>query len=151
VVRIARSFACGVRVLPSFIPHNYTEIFSFLTTVFSAFIFAPERRASMADSIGARIRVARLQYGMSQAELARRVGISKTSMNAIELGRQRVSGEQVAAVAIILKVSGEYLLGLRERTDDHPRHGLGGEYCWQAWPLLQELLCSACGEHRAVV
>jgi len=37
--------------------------------------------------IGARIREARQRYGMSQAELARRVKISKTAMNDIEQGQ----------------------------------------------------------------
>lgn len=38
-------------------------------------------------TLGERIRIARTRYGMSQAELARRVGISKTAMNDIERGR----------------------------------------------------------------
>jgi transcriptional regulator with XRE-family HTH domain len=38
-------------------------------------------------SLGQRIRAARLSYGMSQAELARRVHISKTAMNDIEQDR----------------------------------------------------------------
>jgi putative transcriptional regulator len=40
----------------------------------------------MEKSLGERIRQARVRYGMSQAELARRIGISKTSMNEIERG-----------------------------------------------------------------
>ena len=37
--------------------------------------------------LGERIRHARTTYGMSQAELARRIGISKTAMNDIEQGQ----------------------------------------------------------------
>lgn len=38
-------------------------------------------------TLGEHIRIARTRYGMSQADLARKVGISKTAMNDIERGR----------------------------------------------------------------
>ena len=37
----------------------------------------------MSESIGARIRKARVKYGMSQAELARRIKVSLNAMNKI--------------------------------------------------------------------
>jgi transcriptional regulator with XRE-family HTH domain len=46
-------------------------------------------------SLGQRIRAARLSYGMSQAELARRVHISKTAMNDIEQNRTADPGFSV--------------------------------------------------------
>src|SRR6266704_2139297 len=45
-----------------------------------------ERRTLMQETLGKRIRKERLRYGMSQTELAKRVGISKTAMNQIEMG-----------------------------------------------------------------
>ena len=60
----------------------------------------------MHETLGARIRKARQRYGMSQTELARRVGISKTAMNQIETGETadpRLS--RVRAIADILGVS----------------------------------------------
>jgi transcriptional regulator with XRE-family HTH domain len=41
----------------------------------------------MDTGIGQRIRAARLKYGMSQAELARRVRVSTVAMNDLEMGR----------------------------------------------------------------
>ena len=58
------------------------------------------------ENIGCRIRLARQQYGMSQAELARRAGISKTAMNDIEGGRTHDPGfSVVAAIAQVIGVS----------------------------------------------
>ena len=92
----------------------------------------------MAESIGARIRTSRSTYGMSQAELGRRLGITRQQMNSIELDRQRPSGDQVAAIARILRVSGNYLLGLCE--PERPKRAPGGEWDWQVRSLLQALL-----------
>lgn len=43
----------------------------------------------MDHTLGAQIRQARKIHGMSQVELARRIGISKTAMNDIESGGTR--------------------------------------------------------------
>jgi len=72
----------------------------------------------MEETLGQRIRKARQRYGMSQTELAKRVGISKTAMNQIEMGETldpRMS--RLRAIADILGVSMDYLAG-REDEDD---------------------------------
>jgi XRE family transcriptional regulator of biofilm formation len=67
----------------------------------------------MAELLGDRIRKARLNYGMSQAELARRTGMSKNAMNEIEMNKTLNPGVlQVKAIAAALRVSADYLLGL---------------------------------------
>jgi transcriptional regulator with XRE-family HTH domain len=74
----------------------------------------------MKETLGERIRKERLRYGMSQVELARRVGISKTAMNQIEMGETtdpRVS--RLRAIADILGVSMDYLAG-RQDEDGTP-------------------------------
>jgi transcriptional regulator with XRE-family HTH domain len=71
----------------------------------------------MVDTIGKRIRDARERYGMSQAELARRVGISANSMNAIERAKVDPKASHITAIARVLKISGDYLLGLRDDED----------------------------------
>ena len=61
--------------------------------------------------LGTRIRQARLQYGMSQAELARRIGVSKTAMNDLEQGKTvdpRLS--YIVAIADQLRLSVDALL-----------------------------------------
>lgn len=69
----------------------------------------------MADTLGERIRKARTGYGMSQAELARRIGISNNAMNLIESGKTTDPGAlKVKAIAQALRVSTDYLLGLED-------------------------------------
>jgi transcriptional regulator with XRE-family HTH domain len=71
----------------------------------------------MVETLGDRIRKARERYGMSQAELSRRVGISKNAMNLIELNKTTDPAVSIVkAVADVLLVSADYLLG-REDED----------------------------------
>jgi DNA-binding XRE family transcriptional regulator len=71
----------------------------------------------MTNPIGQRIRTAREDYGMSQAELARRIGISPQSMNAIEMGRVDPKASLVGSIAQALRVRGDYLLCLSDDKD----------------------------------
>ena len=69
----------------------------------------------MAENLGDRIRRVREHYGMSQAELARRIGISKNSMHLIEANKTPdPAASKVRAVADVLHVSADYLLGLSD-------------------------------------
>ena len=80
----------------------------------------------MSESIGARIRRARLHYGMSQAELARRIKVSLNAMNRIEGGETPdPRASRIKAIADVLHVSADYLLGRPEadRTRKPPRRG----------------------------
>ena len=54
---------------------------------------------------GRRVSVERSALGMSQEELARRVGLSRASIANIEAGRQRVLLHQVLALAYALDAS----------------------------------------------
>lgn len=66
----------------------------------------------MLPPIGQRIREARQRYGMSQAELARRIGLSKTSLHLIETGRTADPHlSYVVAIADQLRLSVDALLG----------------------------------------
>jgi transcriptional regulator with XRE-family HTH domain len=76
----------------------------------------------MAESIGSRIRAARLKYGMSQAELARRIGISPNSLNEIEHGRSEPLAMRVEAIARVLQVSTDVLHGLKKAEDEDQDH-----------------------------
>jgi transcriptional regulator with XRE-family HTH domain len=74
----------------------------------------------MSESIGARIRKARVKYGMSQAELARRIDVSLNAMNKIELGNTPdPRASRIRAIADVLRVSTDYLLG-RKDEDSEP-------------------------------
>ena len=60
---------------------------------------------------GARIRELRLEMGMSQEELAGKLGISKQILSRYEVGQRSPKIAQVQKFAEILKVSVDYLLG----------------------------------------
>jgi transcriptional regulator with XRE-family HTH domain len=60
--------------------------------------------------LGTRIRKAREHAHISQAELARRIGISKTAMNAIEGGATDPRASRIVAIAQVLGVSTDTLL-----------------------------------------
>ena len=75
----------------------------------------------MPATLGDRIREARLQYGMSQAELARRIGISATALNQIESGKTPDPGvSRIIGIARVLGVSTDALL-LGEKDEDAPQ------------------------------
>jgi DNA-binding XRE family transcriptional regulator len=74
----------------------------------------------MSTAIGMKIRQARERYGMSQAELARRIGISKTAMNDLEQGKTRDPHlSRIVAIADQLRLSVDTLVG-RHDPDDTP-------------------------------
>ena len=69
----------------------------------------------MSESFGDRIRKARIHYGMSQAELARRIKVSLNTMNKIELGETPdPRASRIKAIADVLRVSADYLLGRKD-------------------------------------
>jgi transcriptional regulator with XRE-family HTH domain len=73
----------------------------------------------MAESLGDRIRKAREIYGMSQAELARRIKISKQALYQIESNKTSDPGVlKVKAIADVLKVSVDSLLGREEEESE---------------------------------
>jgi transcriptional regulator with XRE-family HTH domain len=69
--------------------------------------------------LGTRIRKAREQARISQAELARRIGISKTAMNAIEGGATDPRASRIVAIAQVLGVSTDMLLLGKPATGKH--------------------------------
>ena len=64
--------------------------------------------------VGKRIREVREYRGIPQQWLAQRAGISKQAMYAIETGEVDPRSSRVAAIAKALRVSTDYLLGLKE-------------------------------------
>ena len=63
-------------------------------------------------ALGSHISVLRKEQGMTQAELARALGVSQQTVFAYELGDRRVSVLIVAKLAKIFGVSVEELMGL---------------------------------------
>ena len=73
----------------------------------------------MADRriIGQRIREVRQLRGISQQWLARRAGISKQAMYAIETGEVDPRATRIIDIAKALRVSTDYLLGVKDHED----------------------------------
>lgn len=62
------------------------------------------------ESLGAAIKVRRTALGMNQAELGKRLGLSRTSITNIERGRQRLLIDQFCRVAEVLNCDRDLLL-----------------------------------------
>ena len=62
------------------------------------------------DMVADRIKFLREEKGLSQAELAKQLGITRSSVNAWELGISVPSTQYIVELAHIFKVSTDYLL-----------------------------------------
>lgn len=62
--------------------------------------------------VAARIKLLRDQRGMTQTELAERLGITRSSVNAWEMGISVPSTQYIVELARLFKVSTDYLLGV---------------------------------------
>jgi transcriptional regulator with XRE-family HTH domain len=73
----------------------------------------------MFKKIGQRIRKVRLEHGIKQKDLARKIGISQGALTNFELGRRKISLEWLLKIARALEVPVGYFVGAVEPpTDD---------------------------------
>jgi len=73
------------------------------------------------ELIGQRLQRLRKKRGLTQAELADNIGITREAISAYEAGRVRLVDEIVIRCAAILHVSTDELLGVsKSNTDDSP-------------------------------
>ena len=77
----------------------------------------------MSETLGDRIRGARARLRMTQAELARQIGISATAMNAIEADEADPRASRILKIAEVLDVSPDYLLGYTKKRRKTQRQG----------------------------
>jgi transcriptional regulator with XRE-family HTH domain len=68
----------------------------------------------MFKKIGQRIRKVRLEQGIKQKDLARRIGISQGALTNFELGRRKISLEWLLKIARALEVPVGYFMGAVE-------------------------------------
>ncbi len=64
--------------------------------------------------LGDKIKYMREQSGMTQSELARQLGLSRSSVNAWEMGLSIPSTQFIVELAKIFHVSADYLLGIED-------------------------------------
>lgn len=62
--------------------------------------------------VAGRIKCLREQKGLTQAELAKQLGITRSSVNAWEMGISVPSTQYVVEIARLFKVSTDYILGV---------------------------------------
>lgn len=67
--------------------------------------------------IGDKIKLLREYSEMTQSQLARKLGITRSSVNAWEMGISVPSTQYVVELANLFKVSSDYLLGLCKEID----------------------------------
>lgn len=72
----------------------------------------------MFKKIGHRIRKVRLEQGIKQKDLARRIGISQGALTNFELGRRKISLEWLLKIAKALDVPMSYFVGAMEPPPD---------------------------------
>ena len=62
--------------------------------------------------VSIRIKALREQHGMTQTALAKQLGITRSSVNAWEMGISVPSTQYITELAKLFKVSSDYLLGI---------------------------------------
>lgn len=75
------------------------------------------------DVFSSRLKQIRMDRGLSQTELAEKVGVSKTSLSTYELGSKRPSYEIVVRIAKACQTSMDWLCGLDENNGDIDNFG----------------------------
>ncbi len=66
-----------------------------------------------------RLRTARELSGLSQGQVAKRLGIHRPSVSEIEAGRRRVSAEELTELADLYAVDLSWLAGVEAVPDEH--------------------------------
>lgn len=85
-----------------------------------------------------RIRLLRERRGLTQSELAKQLGITRSSVNAWEQGISVPSTQYIVVLAAIFKISTDYLLGV-ESTASINVSGLTDEDIELAHSLIERL------------
>ncbi len=74
-------------------------------------------------TVGGRIAALRKKHGLTQGELADRVGVSQALLSAYELGKARIGADVVLRVAEALRASTDEVLGRTKAKDEGPIPG----------------------------
>jgi transcriptional regulator with XRE-family HTH domain len=69
-------------------------------------------------TIGRRLRELRIRRGLTQVEVARKLGIPQVLVSEYELGKTRIHGGLVAAFAKLLRTSADGILGLKPSKEE---------------------------------
>ena len=72
----------------------------------------------LSKTIGTRIREKREKAGISQKDLAEKVGVTPSAINQYENGTKKPSTDILAKIAVEIDTSSDYLLGIIQEDDE---------------------------------
>lgn len=75
------------------------------------FVYIKYKAVIIVSSFGDRLRILRLEHGLSQGKLSEYIGVSKSSINMYERGEREPGFETIEAIADFFNVDIDYLLG----------------------------------------
>jgi transcriptional regulator with XRE-family HTH domain len=81
-------------------------------------------RDTLVKAIGENIKQIRKRKGLSQIELAEKIGISQKLLSHYEKGRLKISSDLIVLIAGALDVSSDLLLGLKKDTSNGQKASL---------------------------
>lgn len=91
------------------------------------------------EELGERLARLRRDKGLTQVELAEKIGIIQPVLSDYERGRLRPYAEMVARFAVALEVSADELLGLRSPRRDRSRDDPETRRLWKSFQLVAGL------------
>lgn len=68
-------------------------------------------QSSMRQAIAGRLRLARENAGLSQGQVAKRLGWHRPTLSEVEAGRRKVSADELASLAKLYDVNTSWVLG----------------------------------------
>jgi transcriptional regulator with XRE-family HTH domain len=82
--------------------------------VFSVFLVPRRMNEELATRIGSAAREARMQLGLTQAEVAEKLGLAHMVYNRLERGKMLPSVSTLLRLCAVLRISSDALLGLED-------------------------------------
>jgi len=128
-----RAFLCLQRKLVCIMPHSVALCQAFFSFILLFLYFFDNLSLNMPkkpdlpplnlyeESLGHRIGLIRKKKGLTQQELADKIGISRSLLSNYEIDRNRLYDEMLIRLAIALDVSLDYLVGFKDDPEPLPK------------------------------
>jgi transcriptional regulator with XRE-family HTH domain len=78
-------------------------------------------KRNFTSSISERLRISREMAGLTQAQVAKILGLQRPSISEIEAGRRKVSAEEISKFAEVYGVGIDWLTNSKEKTDSREK------------------------------
>ncbi len=92
----------------------------------------------MGDKFNENLKIARERYGISQKELAEKIGVAKSTYSLYESGSREPNVQTIKKIADILNVSADELLGINDEPVTLAAHFDGSEYTEEELNKIRE-------------